>query len=62
MKIHHVAAKRPLFLIVLIWAVAMSTPLLAGDLVVTRYFSGLWDQPRQGTRASCCRSSIRMKR
>jgi hypothetical protein len=47
MKIRHVAAMRPLILMVLIWAVAMSTPLLAGDLVVTRYFSGLWDQPRQ---------------
>ena len=28
-------------------AIAMSAPLFAADLVVTRYFSGLWDQPKQ---------------
>ena len=38
---------RPILLMALIWAVAVSTPLLASELVVTRYFSGLWDQPRQ---------------
>lgn len=27
--------------------VAVSNPLLAADVVVTRYFSGLWDQPKQ---------------
>ena len=28
------------------WA-AVPVPAAAGDLVVTRYFSGLWDQPKQ---------------
>jgi len=31
----------------LLLAAALSGPLLAADLVVTRYFSGLWDQPKQ---------------
>jgi hypothetical protein len=34
-------------LVVLSWAIVMTTPASAGDLVVTRYFSGLWDQPKQ---------------
>jgi hypothetical protein len=38
---------RLFFLATLGWAAAMSAPLLAADLVVTRYFSGLWDQPHQ---------------
>jgi len=40
---------KTLFLLMLTtgWIAAASTPLLASDLVVTRYFSGLWDQPRQ---------------
>lgn len=38
---------RLLFLTTLGWAAAMSAPLFAADLVVTRYFSGLWDQPHQ---------------
>jgi len=31
-------------LFVFFWALATSIPAFAGDLVVTRYFSGLWDQ------------------
>jgi len=31
----------------LLLAAALSGPLLAADLVVTRYFSGLWTQPKQ---------------
>jgi hypothetical protein len=34
-------------LVVLSWAIVMTAPASAGDLVVTRYFSGLWDQPKQ---------------
>ena len=34
-------------LFVLTWGVALTIPTSAADLVVTRYFSGLWDQPRQ---------------
>lgn len=34
-------------LVVLSWAIVMTTPASADDLVVTRYFSGLWDQPKQ---------------
>jgi len=33
--------------IVLSWTSVISLPVLAADLVVTRYFSGLWDQPKQ---------------
>jgi len=39
--------KHPSRLAVLLLAAALSSPLLAADLVVTRYFSGLWDQPKQ---------------
>jgi hypothetical protein len=39
--------RRFFILIVLGWASAMTAPLFAADLVVTRYFSGLWDQPQQ---------------
>lgn len=38
---------RPVLLLALLLTAAMSTPSFAGDLVVTRYFSGLWDQPKQ---------------
>ena len=31
----------------LTWAITLSAPAVAADLVVTRYFSGLWDQPHQ---------------
>ncbi len=31
----------------LIWAIVATAPVSAADLVVTRYFSGLWDQPKQ---------------
>ena len=34
-------------LFVLTWGIAVTIPASAADLVVTRYFSGLWDQPRQ---------------
>ena len=34
-------------LIILSWAMLMTVPALADELVVTRYFSGLWDQPKQ---------------
>jgi len=34
-------------LFVLTWGVAVTIPVSAADLVVTRYFSGLWDQPKQ---------------
>jgi hypothetical protein len=41
------AIKRLLWSAVLLLGAAVNTPLSAADLVVTRYFSGLWDQPRQ---------------
>jgi hypothetical protein len=31
----------------LCWVLSAASPLEAADLVVTRYFSGLWDQPQQ---------------
>lgn len=31
----------------LTWAILVTVPARAADLVVTRYFSGLWDQPKQ---------------
>ena len=31
----------------LTWGIAVTIPVSAADLVVTRYFSGLWDQPKQ---------------
>jgi len=34
-------------LFVLTWGVAATIPASAADPVVTRYFSGLWDQPKQ---------------
>lgn len=34
-------------LIVLAWAVGMTLPVRAAEPAVTRYFSGLWDQPKQ---------------
>ena len=34
-------------LFVLTWGVAVTIPASAADPVVTRYFSGLWDQPKQ---------------
>lgn len=34
-------------LIVLSWTSVITAPAMAADLVVTRYFSGLWDQPKQ---------------
>ena len=34
-------------LITLTWAFFMTLPASAAELVVTRYFSGLWDQPKQ---------------
>ncbi len=34
-------------LIMLSWAVLTTLPVKAAELVVTRYFSGLWDQPKQ---------------
>ena len=34
-------------LFMLTWGIAVTIPVSAADLVVTRYFSGLWDQPRQ---------------
>jgi hypothetical protein len=44
----HLPTARPILLLMaLIWAAAVSAPLLASDLIVTRYFSGLWDQPKQ---------------
>ncbi|MBT8047990.1 MAG: hypothetical protein HKN57_01320 [Xanthomonadales bacterium] len=45
---HYQTTVRILFtLITLTWAVVMTLPASAADLAVTRYFSGLWDQPRQ---------------
>jgi hypothetical protein len=39
---------RTLFtLLTLTWAIAVTVPAFAAELVVTRYFSGLWDQPHQ---------------
>ena len=35
-----------LSLVSLFFAVTASAPAIAGDLVVTRYFSGLWEQPQ----------------
>lgn len=34
-------------LLVLTWGVGVTIPASAADPVVTRYFSGLWDQPKQ---------------
>jgi len=34
-------------LLVLCWTSVITVPVSAADLVVTRYFSGLWDQPKQ---------------
>jgi hypothetical protein len=34
-------------LFMLTWGIAVTIPAWAADLVVTRYFSGLWDQPKQ---------------
>ena len=34
-------------LFVLTWGIAVTLPVSAANLVVTRYFSGLWDQPKQ---------------
>ena len=34
-------------LLVLTWGIAVTIPATAANLVVTRYFSGLWDQPKQ---------------
>lgn len=34
-------------LFVLTWGIAVTIPASAADPVVTRYFSGLWDQPKQ---------------
>ena len=41
--------KRLLFvsLFAITWALAALSPALAGDLVVTRYFSGVWDQTHE---------------
>jgi hypothetical protein len=34
-------------ILTLLFALAATVPAFAADLVVTRYFSGLWDQPKQ---------------
>lgn len=34
------------FLFIFLWALTVGLPAFAGDLVVTRYFSGLWDQTK----------------
>ena len=34
-------------LTMMVWAIATTIPASAKDVVVTRYFSGLWDQPKQ---------------
>jgi hypothetical protein len=47
MKNYQSVFRQFLILIVLGWASAITAPLFAADLVVTRYFSGLWDQPQQ---------------
>ncbi|MFC1688688.1 hypothetical protein ACFL07_03395 [Pseudomonadota bacterium] len=47
MKHYQIMIRFVFSLIVLSWAIAMTVPAKAGELVVTRYFSGLWDQPRQ---------------
>ena len=47
MKSYRSAFRQFLILLVLSWAGAPAAPAFAADLVVTRYFSGLWDQPRQ---------------
>lgn len=36
-----------LSLVAAAWSLASLAPAFAGDLVVTRYFSGLWEQPHQ---------------
>ena len=33
-------------LLIFLWAITVGLPAFAGDLVVTRYFSGLWDQTK----------------
>ena len=44
---HQFMKRRAFSLLVLGWAIIITLPVSAADLVVTRYFSGLWDQPKQ---------------
>jgi hypothetical protein len=47
MKNYHMIIRILFTLIVLSWAVVITVPASAAELVVTRHFSGLWDQPKQ---------------
>lgn len=47
MKSYRSAFRPFLILLALCWAGVLAAPAFAADLVVTRYFSGLWDQPKQ---------------
>jgi hypothetical protein len=47
MKTCRSAFRQFLMLVVWSWASVLAAPSFAADLVVTRYFSGLWDQPKQ---------------
>ena len=47
MKTYQAFSRLFFSIFLLAWAVLTTIPAMAGDLVVTRYFSGLWDQPKQ---------------
>jgi len=47
MRNHQMIIRIVFTLFVLTWGFAVTIPASAADLVVTRYFSGLWDQPKQ---------------
>jgi hypothetical protein len=47
MKNHQFMFRVLFTLFMLSWAIAVTIPSSAAELVVTRYFSGLWDQPKQ---------------
>jgi hypothetical protein len=47
MRNHQMIIRIVFTLFILTWGIAVTIPAAAADLVVTRYFSGLWDQPKQ---------------
>ncbi|MFC1740558.1 hypothetical protein ACFL0N_03660 [Pseudomonadota bacterium] len=59
MKHYQIMIRFVFSLIVLSWAIAMTVPAKAGELVVTRYFSGLWDQPRQEAQLKTIRENTK---
>ncbi len=47
MKNYHMTIRILFTILTLTWAVFMTLPASAAELVVTRYFTGIWDQPKQ---------------